>query len=148
MLDDTPITGYDDNPLASGPGKTGLNLGTLAPGAVHHIRYELEAVTATGFDDSLVASSYSTRESVAPVPANRPPLAGVAELAEQIAQLPGVAHASQLSLADLGLRHLSDDIFGESVRSDEDLRVRRAYASNDETSSRSLTADSAPKASS
>ncbi|GAA1815067.1 ABC transporter permease [Agromyces neolithicus] len=106
-LDDHPITGFDDNPLASGLGKAGLNLGTIAPGATHRIRYAVEAETSTELDDSVVAASYSTRESVAPVPANRPPSAGLADLALRIGQLPGVAHASQLSLADLGLDTLS-----------------------------------------
>ena len=131
-LDGRPIAGFDDNPLASGPGKTGFNLGTVAPGATHHIRYELQAQATTQLDDSRVSSSYSTRESVAPVAANLPASAGLADLALRIGELPGVAHASQLSLADLGLDTLSTasaTAFGPT----RIFGFDEAYASNDET---------------
>ena len=101
-LDGQPITGFDDNPLASGAGQSGYNLGTLAPGASHRISYAVEAKTATQLDASSVATTYSSRESVAPIPANQRPPAGLAELASRIADVPGVADASQLSTADLG----------------------------------------------
>ncbi len=131
-MDDQPITGFDDNPLASGPGKTGLNLGTLAPGATHRITYELEAATTTRLADSEVASSYSSRESVAPVAANQPPSAGLDELADRIGQLPGVAHASQLSLADLGVDTLSTPT-ATAFGATRIFGFDEAYADRDET---------------
>ncbi len=131
-LDGRPIPGFDDNPLASGPGKTGLNLGTLAPGATHRIRYALEAATTMQLDDTRVASSWSTRESVAPVAANQPPSAGLADLALRIGQLPGVAYASQLSLADLGLDTLTTSS-ATAVGPTRIFGFDEAYASHDET---------------
>ncbi|GAA1764918.1 ABC transporter permease [Agromyces humatus] len=131
-LDGRPITGFPDNPLASGPGKAGFNLGTLAPGAIHSIRYAVESATETQLDDSSVASTYSSRESVLPVAANRPPSAGLSDLAVRIAELPGVAHASELSLADLG----SDTLTTASSTAFGPTRIfgfDEAYAGNDET---------------
>lgn len=131
-LDGQPITGFSDNPLASGPGKAGFNLGTLAPGATHNFRYAVESTTATQLDDSQVASTYSSRESVVPVAANQPPSAGLADLSTRIAELPGVAHASQLSAADLG----SDTLTTASATAFGPTRIfgfDEAYASNDET---------------
>jgi putative ABC transport system permease protein len=54
-----------------------------------------------------VASTFSSRESVSPVAANSATLVPLDELARQIAQVPGVEHASQLSLADLSPDALS-----------------------------------------
>lgn len=107
QLDGRPITGFDDNPLASDPGQTGYNLGVLLPGAVQRISYLVEAQTATQVDEFSVASTYSSRESVAPIAANQPPPLAPADLAARIADLPGVAHASELSIADLGSDVLS-----------------------------------------
>lgn len=101
-LDDGPIEGFDDNPLSSGPGQNGFNIGTLEPGASHRLTYRVRAETTTAVDDSMAATTYSSRESLNPTPANQPPPQQVDELARQIAELPGVANASALSIADLG----------------------------------------------
>ncbi|MCD2442629.1 ABC transporter permease [Agromyces sp. SYSU K20354] len=131
-LDGQPITGFSDNPLASGQGKAGFNLGTLAPGATHSIRYAVESASETQLDDSSVASTYSSRESVLPVAANRAASAGLTDLATRISELPGVAHASELSFADLGsdaLTTASSTAFGPT----RIFGFDEAYAGNDET---------------
>jgi len=107
LLDGQPLTAPADNPFASGAGRIGLNLGTLAPGATHRLSYEVQVAAATQLDTSSVTSTYSSRESVTPIVANGPSSVGLAELETLIAELPGVASANQLSLADLGLDALT-----------------------------------------
>lgn len=106
VLDGQPIDS-PDNPFASGPGRIGYNLGSIAPGATLHLSYELDTVGAAHIDSSSVVSTYSSRESVVPIAADQPPPIGLAELEARIARLPGVAYAHQLSLADLGPDALS-----------------------------------------
>lgn len=107
LLDGLPILTFVDNPFASGAGRIGYNLGTLAPGAIHHLSYEIQATVTTQLDESYVSSTYSSRESVTPIAANQPSSVSLAELQTRIAELPGVAYANQLSLADLGPDTLS-----------------------------------------
>ncbi len=55
-LDGVPITTVDDNPLSHGPGQTGLNLGTVEPGAAHRLTYRVEASTdSPGWRESCAA---------------------------------------------------------------------------------------------
>lgn len=97
----TPLTTVTDNPFAHGVAALGLNIGTVAPGAVQHFSYLVEASAPTTLDDGAIRSSFSSRESVSPVAANQPSVVPLDELAREIAQVDGVAHASQLSFADL-----------------------------------------------
>jgi len=106
-LQGAPLPGFADNPLAHGSGMTGFNLGTVEPGGVRRISYLVEARAGTDLSDATISSSYSSRESVSPVAANEPSTVPLDELAQMIAQIDGVAHASQLSLADLGPDTLS-----------------------------------------
>lgn len=105
-LDGAPLTGMDDNPFAHGPGQMGFNLGTVEPGAAHTIRYSVEAATGAevgaGVGDATIETTFSSRESVSPVRANEAATVPLDELARRIAEVPGIEHASQLSLADLG----------------------------------------------
>lgn len=99
-LDGEPLTG-PGNPLASGAGQTGHNVGTLAPGDTLRISYRVEAVEASAVNARSVLTTYSSRESVSPVAANLPPPEPLSGLARDIGALPGIARASQLSIGDL-----------------------------------------------
>ncbi|MGI8627768.1 MAG: ABC transporter permease [Geodermatophilaceae bacterium] len=106
-LDGAPMTGLTENPFAHGPGKVGLNLGTVEPGRTRLLSYLVEAKAGTDLNDSTITSTYSSRESVIPFAVNQNAAVPLDELARMIAQVPGVANASQLSLADLGPDTLS-----------------------------------------
>ena len=106
-LDGVPLTGFADNPFATGLGAMGYNLGVVAPRQGHKLRYVVTAAANVTLDQSAVKSTFSSRESVSPVAANAPSYVPLDELAKLIAQVPGVDHASQLSLADLGSDALS-----------------------------------------
>jgi len=140
-LDGAPLIGFVDNPLASGAGQMGYNLGTFDPGTAHVLSYRVEALVDGPLDDATLPTTYSTRESVRPIPANQPPPTGLATLAAAITNLPGVAHASPLSIADLGSRTLSAGttvavgpakIFGfDAEYADRDASVRLVEGSFD-----------------
>lgn len=102
-IDGTAIADADGkNPFANGPAHAGYNFGRIAPGARRVVTYRLQANAPINVDDVTVATTYSSRESVSPVRANQRAVVGLRELAEQIAELPGVARAAPLYLADLG----------------------------------------------
>ena len=107
MNDGVALVGIADNPFAHGLGQMGLNLGTVSPGATRHLSYRVVAARARDLDATAVASSSSSRESISPVPANRPRVTHLAELARLVARVPGVAAANQLSFADLGSDKIS-----------------------------------------
>ncbi len=109
QLDGLPLTGFADNPFSTGPAAMGYNLGSVAPGLVHTLTYAVQAKRDVALDANAVASTFSSRESVSPIAANEPSYVPLDELARLIAQVPGVDHASQLSLADLGSDALSLD---------------------------------------
>lgn len=106
-LDGAPMPELSENPFAYGPGRLGLNLGTVEPGSTRQISYLVEAKADTDLNDSTVTSTYSSRESVIPFAVNQNAAVPLDELARLIAGVPGVANASQLSLADLGPDTLS-----------------------------------------
>jgi putative ABC transport system permease protein len=101
-IDDTPIPDASGNPFANGPARAGYNLGRIRPGTTHTITYRLEAAGPIAIDDTTVATTYSSRESVNPIAANQPATVDLQELADEIERRPGVAAATPLSLADLG----------------------------------------------
>lgn len=107
QLDGAPLLGFTDNPFAHGDATFGLNLGTLEAGGTRHFSYLVVARKSTDVSDATVNSTFSSRESVVPVAANQPATVPLDELAQLIAALPGVARATQLSLADLGPDTLS-----------------------------------------
>jgi len=108
------VTGFDDNPFAHGPGSVGLNIGTVGSGATVPVTYIDEGTAGVELTDAMVQTSFSSRESVSPVPANQASTVPLNDLAAQISQVSGVAHAAQLSLADLGSDTLSSG--GRPVR--------------------------------
>jgi putative ABC transport system permease protein len=107
QIDGVAVVGIADNPFAHGLGQIGLNLGTVAPGTTRHLTYRVEAQRTRKLDATAVTSSISSRESVTPVPANRPLVTRLDELARLVAREPGVASAYQLSFADLGTDKIS-----------------------------------------
>ncbi len=100
-LDGTLIMGFEDNPFAHGDGQIGLNLGTLAPGKGHRLSYMIPVA------GDAALSTYSSRENPLPVPANQPTTVDLRALATMIAGVEGVASASPLTLADLGVARLA-----------------------------------------
>ncbi len=106
-LDGAAVTGTEGNPFAHGPGEIGLNLGSIPPGAVRRLTYDVDATAEIDLSNATVSATFSSRESVRPVGANQRSSVPLDELAHRIAILGGVAHASQLSFADLGLGALT-----------------------------------------
>lgn len=102
-----PIAEIADDPFAHGLGQMGLNLGTVNPGTTFRLSYRVQATRTRDLDATAVSSSSSSRESVTPVPANRPQVTRLAELARLVGRVPGVARAGQLSFADLGNERLA-----------------------------------------
>ncbi len=121
-----------ENPFASGRGRTGHNLGTVAAGGRHIITYRVEVPPGGVLDDSTVMSSYSSRESVTPIGANQSPSIPLDELARNVATLDGVATASQLWIGDLGSGTLRD-VDSVAVGPVKILGFDVAYADNDDT---------------
>jgi putative ABC transport system permease protein len=102
--------GATDNPFARGTAKTGLNVGTVPPGATVAATYEVVASAAVTINDGLgFLTSFSSREIVSPVRANAPEPLGLEELVGRIAQVDGVAAADQLSFVDLPAGSLAVD---------------------------------------
>ena len=100
-LDGTLLKGITDNPFAHGAGQIGLNLGTLDPGGSHRLAYRVPVAA----DAPL--STYSSRENPIPIAANEPTTVDLRALATMIANVDGVAAASPLTLADLGVARLA-----------------------------------------
>jgi len=89
-------------PLAQGEAKVGMNLGTVP--AKSKITLEYDVVVDPGVESVLAlgpTASFSSREIGVPVKANTSEPLGLAELARQLRQIPGVARAEPLSFVDL-----------------------------------------------
>ncbi len=102
QIDGASISDEGANPFARGAAASGYNLGTVEPGATHVLGYLLRRSGDAPVDDSSVATTFSSRESVTPIAANQPAFVALEDLAEQISMLPGVDAAVPLSIADLG----------------------------------------------
>ncbi len=102
-IDGDPLDDAAGNPFARGPARSGLNVGTLSPGSSVELGFVVTTEDSRAPAEEAVRSSYSTRESVQPIEANRPAPIDIDELARRIAELPGVAEAAPLSIADLGV---------------------------------------------
>ncbi len=106
-VDGIPLEGIDGNPFAHGQARTGFNLGTLAPGSSRRVTYRARAAAEVRVDASTVASTYSSRENPIPGTANEAAQVDLRDLATRIAAVDGVAAASPLSIADLGVSRLT-----------------------------------------
>lgn len=99
-VDGKAVAAKGESPFASGPAKIGLNVGTVEPGATVLFAYRAAVSAARDISAQAFASTFSTREALAPVPANAPAPMGLSELATRIGALDGVTSAQQLSFAD------------------------------------------------
>lgn len=108
-LDGAPLADVgSDSPLAQGAAKTGLNLGTIPPGATVTADYVAKVTTPVASAASLHGrTSFSSREVVIPTRANAPAALGLNDLAARISKLDGVAYADELSFVDLSPGSLS-----------------------------------------
>ncbi len=92
----------DGSPLAQGAVQTGLNIGTIAPGATVRLTYVARVAGPIASPRSLaLQGTISTREQVVPRPANTPPRATLEQLAARVSRLPGVVAADPLAFVDL-----------------------------------------------
>jgi putative ABC transport system permease protein len=90
------------SPLAQGLARTGLNIGTLAPGSAVRLTYRARATARVAAAGTLpLAGTISSRENVVPVQAGAPAATTARALRERIARIPAVAAADTLSFADL-----------------------------------------------
>jgi putative ABC transport system permease protein len=90
------------SPLAQGLARSGLNLGTLAPGARITLTYVARATRTVADLRAIVPQGrISSRENVVPTPANAPAPLTLEQLRTRIAGIPGVAAADGLSFVDL-----------------------------------------------
>jgi putative ABC transport system permease protein len=90
------------SPLAQGLARTGLNIGTVAPGS--SVRLEYRARAARDVPDAGAlrpAATISSRENVVPTKAGAPVAASAQALRTAIARVPAVVAADTLSFADL-----------------------------------------------
>ncbi len=106
-IDGKIIETSGESPFASGPAKTGMNIGTALPGATIIIEYEVTATTALDVSETSFTSTFSTREVLAPVSANTTEPTTLSELVTRIEALDGIDYAEQLSFADLSPGALS-----------------------------------------
>lgn len=90
------------SPLAQGLARTGLNLGTLAPGVKVTLTYRARAAAEVPRLQELpLQGRVSSREDVVPVRSNAAAQLPAARLEDEIGRLPGVAAADALSYVDL-----------------------------------------------
>ncbi len=103
IIDGSPMPDYGgDFPLAQGEAKIGLNLGTIPAKSKITLSYDVVADSAVESVPSLGPSaSFSSREIGVPIKANTSEPLSLAELTQQISQIPGVARAEPLSFVDL-----------------------------------------------
>ena len=98
-----------ENPFASGPARRGTNIGSLEAGQEARLSYLVEANVDTKIDDRAVVTAFSSRESASPSMANQRPPESLGALRRAIAEVPGVARTSELSIADLGPNSLDSN---------------------------------------
>jgi putative ABC transport system permease protein len=90
------------SPLAQGLSRSGLNLGTLAPGAKATLTYVARANRSVHDLTTLQPRGrISSREDVVPLPANAAAPLTIEQLASEIGKIPGVAAADGLYFVDL-----------------------------------------------
>jgi putative ABC transport system permease protein len=110
-------------PLAQGAAGTGLNLGTMAPGATVTLLYRARATSAVPDVSALaLGGRFSTREQVVPVRADAPPPPTTAELESRLRSIPGVVAADGLSFVDLPAASLRSARVGGAAAAEVVLR--------------------------
>lgn len=86
-------------PLAQGLARSGLNLGTVAPGRTVRLTYSARATGAAG--SVPLQATISTRENVVPTHANLQSRLTPDRLATSVRKIPGVSAADGLAFVDL-----------------------------------------------
>ena len=90
------------SPLAQGLARTGLNIGTIAPGGRVTLTYAARANrTVQSVQVLRQRGTISSREDVVPLPANAHAPLTLERLRAEIGRIPGVAQADSLSFVDL-----------------------------------------------
>jgi putative ABC transport system permease protein len=90
------------SPLSQGLARSGLNIGTVPPGATLRLTYIARATRPIASVKDLPSKgTISSREDVVPAPANPPPQPTLRQLEEEIKAIPGVAGVDGLSFVDL-----------------------------------------------
>jgi putative ABC transport system permease protein len=132
--DGAPIHGAGvANPFSQGPAGTGLNIGTVAPGATVRLTYAVRALRPVADTGRLrFGGRLSTREDVVPVASNAAAPLTAEQLRARLARIAGVAAADTLSFVDLppgSLRSGSLAVPGPVRIFAFDDRYRRHYPS-------------------
>ena len=132
-VDGASVTDVEDNPFAHGPGVIGYNLGAVA--ARGRPSRDLRGrgrprTTGRQRRRAVECDVLEPRVGPSPVAANERSAVPLDELARRISALDGVAHASQLSFADLGSGTLASAatavVGGPAKIFGFDTRLRRA----------------------
>jgi len=90
------------SPLAQGPARSGLNIGTIPSAATLTLTFRVRATQPVPDARVLrLGGTMSTREQQIPVPANTPPALTIQQLQAAISKIPGVAAANGLAFVDL-----------------------------------------------
>ena len=96
------------NPLAQGLARTGMNIGTVSPGATVRIVYRVRARRPVADLRTIaLAATISSREDVVPSRANSRQAPSAAEVRARIARVPGVAGVDLLEFVDLPARSVA-----------------------------------------
>lgn len=96
-----PLGDVGGNPLSQGLAGTGLNIGTVPPGARVTLTYTARASTGVDIAALQPQAKISTRENVVPSAANAPPQLTLPQLSARLARIPGVAAVDGLAFVDL-----------------------------------------------
>jgi putative ABC transport system permease protein len=101
-LDGRPIDAAAGFPLAQGPARIGLNIGTVAPGRSVRITYVGRAERAIGAAGHLpLRGTISSQEQFVPARANAERPLTLDQLAAKVGRVPGVASADRLAFVDV-----------------------------------------------
>jgi len=108
-FDGTPLPDVGGRiPLAQGLARSGLNIGTVQPSTTLRLTYVVRASEDVPSISALrLNGMVSSREDFVPSPANPPSALTVDQLRTEIAAIPGVSAADELSLVDLPSGYLS-----------------------------------------
>jgi len=95
------------DPLSQGLAGTGLDIGTVPPGATVRVAYRARARRPVADVARLrLGGKISTREDLVPADANAAPQLTLAQLTARLERIPGVAAADGLAFVDLPARSL------------------------------------------
>ncbi len=101
-LDGRRLADANGFPLARGPARIGLNIGSVGPGRSRTLAYAVRAGRVVEAVERLPSrATISSREQVVPAPANAERPLTLEQLAARVTRVPGVAAADRLGFVDL-----------------------------------------------